>query len=117
MSASKVIRPWGTSRLIYKDANSWTKTLTIYGNESLSLHYHEFRTELWFPLDSGLRGIINGASAIDLEPGRVYRVPQNVVHRIINPTAEPKQLIEVAHGRVEDADIIRVYDKYRLDWS
>lgn len=113
IQTSKVSKGWGSYEVIHKSENSWTKALTIYGGESLSLHYHEFRTELWFPLDAGLVGIINGGPALDLTLGHVYSVPQNVLHRIMNPTGQDLRLVEVATGLVYDADIIRVYDKYR----
>lgn len=64
-------------------------------------------------MDPGLVGIINGHAGLDLTVGHVYSVPQNVLHRIINPTAQDLRLIEVAEGTIDDADIIRVYDKYR----
>ncbi len=109
---TKLERYWGNYQVIHRDDCSWTKALTIYGGESLSLHYHEFRTELWFPLDEGLRAVINGGPTLDLATGTVYSVPQNVLHNIINPTNVPLRLIEVASGRVDDDDIIRIYDKY-----
>jgi mannose-6-phosphate isomerase-like protein (cupin superfamily) len=109
---NKTERSWGYYQVIYQDDHSWTKALTIYGGESLSLHYHEFRRELWFPIDTGLVGVINGSTSLDLAAGHVYSVSQNVVHRIINPTEFPKRLIEVARGAVRDDDIIRIYDKY-----
>jgi mannose-1-phosphate guanylyltransferase len=113
MPTTKSPKPWGQYEVIHKSTSSWTKALTIYAGESLSLHYHEFRRELWFPIDAGLVGIINGGPALDLTPGHVYSVPQNVIHRIINPTAHDLRLIEVAEGTIDDADTIRVYDKYR----
>jgi mannose-1-phosphate guanylyltransferase len=106
-------KPWGKYEVIFRNEVTWTKALTIYAGESLSLHYHEFRQELWFPLEAGLRGVINGSPALDLTVGHVYSVPQNVLHRIVNPTGQDLRLIEVATGTMDDADIIRVYDKYR----
>jgi len=110
---NKSPKGWGFYETIHRSSDSWTKALTIYGGESLSLHYHEFRKELWFPLDAGLVGIINGGPALDLTVGHVYSVSQNVLHRILNPTGRDLRLIEVAVGAIDDADIIRVYDKYR----
>jgi mannose-1-phosphate guanylyltransferase len=106
-------KPWGKYEIVFRDEHTWTKALTIYAGESLSLHYHEFRQELWFPLEDGLTGIINGGPPIDLTSGHVYSVPHNVLHRIINPTNQSLRLIEVATGMVYDDDIIRIYDKYR----
>jgi mannose-6-phosphate isomerase-like protein (cupin superfamily) len=112
-TANKIQCHWGWYEIIYQDTTSWTRALTILGGESLSLHYHEFRQELWFPLDEGLTGIINGGPTLDLAMGNVYSVPRNVLHRIINDTDSPKRLIEVAHGAVDDEDITLIYDKYR----
>ena len=106
--------PWGKYQLIEQTDTFWAKALTIYGGESLSLHYHELRTELWFPLDQGLRGIING-SVLDLTPGCVYSVDKNVLHRIVNPTAESLRVMEIATGAVDNNDTICIYDKYRRE--
>jgi len=113
MSASKSLASWGTYETIHKDDNCWTRTLTIYAGESLSLHYHQFRKELWVPLETGLQGIINGGQTLDLIVGHVYDVPQNVLHRILNPSGRDLRLIEVSVGKIEDADIIHIYDKHR----
>lgn len=99
--------------MIFRNEFTWTKALTIYAGESLSLHYHEFRRELWFPLEAGLTGIINGGDALDLTVGHVYDVPQNVLHRVVNSTSQDLRMIEVATGKIDDADIIRIYNKYR----
>jgi len=104
---------WGSYRVIHQDENSWTRALTIKAGEGLSLHYHEHRRELWYPLTYGLTGIINGDGALDLLPGTVYDVPQNVLHRIINKTALDARLIEVSAGTIDESDEIIIYDKYR----
>jgi mannose-6-phosphate isomerase-like protein (cupin superfamily) len=110
---NRTMCPWGNYITIYHDSNYLVRALTINGGESLSLHYHQFRQELWFPIDKGLRGVINGSPSLDLTVGHVYSVQQNVLHRIINPTTQPLKLIEVATGRVDEQDIIIIYDKHR----
>lgn len=110
---TKSSKLWGTYEVIFRNEFTWTKTLTIFAGESLSLHYHEFRRELWFPLEAGLVGIINGGGALDLTPGHVYSIPQNVLHRIMNPTGRDLKMVEVAEGQISDADIIRIYNKYK----
>jgi mannose-6-phosphate isomerase-like protein (cupin superfamily) len=105
--------PWGSYRVIYQDDKTWTKILTLDAGQSLSLHYHEFRDELWFPLSTGLRGIINGHPAIDLQACHRYDVPNNVLHRIINHTKQSHCLIEVSVGAVDEEDIIHIYNKHR----
>jgi mannose-1-phosphate guanylyltransferase/mannose-1-phosphate guanylyltransferase/mannose-6-phosphate isomerase len=110
-SPNRVSRPWGHYQVVYQDDNCWAKTLTINSGQSLSLHYHEFRKELWFPLSTGLRGVINGTLSIDLQAHTMYCVPINVLHRLINPTTETITVLEMSIGAVDESDIIRIYSK------
>lgn len=111
MTAREHTRPWGTYIVIYKDTTFWTKILTINPGQSLSLQYHDARTEFWYPLAPGLTGRING-SVLDLQAFVRYDVPVRVVHRIKNPTEQPISVIEVAIGLPDEDDIVRIADNY-----
>lgn len=106
-----VNRPWGQYSLLYQSHDYWTKIIIVNPGESLSLQYHENRAEYWTPLDDGLRGVING-SMIQLQTGKRYDVMRNVLHRVTNPTDYRISFIEIATGRPDESDIIRVRDKY-----
>lgn len=111
LQLKSVHRPWGWYEVIYASPSFWTKLITVKPGESLSLQYHEDRTEYWTPIDEGLRGVING-SMLDLEVGVRYDVMPNVIHRVTNPTDYYCQFIEVATGSPREEDITRVQDKY-----
>lgn len=106
-----VERPWGSFQILYQSPNLWVKILTVNPGEAISLQYHEARTEHWVPLESGLRGTING-SQVDLARNVRYAVPVKVLHRISNPTDAAISVIEVATGAPDETDIVRVSDKY-----
>jgi len=109
----KVDKPWGYEITIFRDSNYWTKILTIYSGESLSLHYHENRDEYLKPYEGGLILTVNGATNIKMKPWFQYSLPANVIHRITNPQKHSISVVEVAVGSLETNDIIRIHDKYR----
>lgn len=106
-------RPWGWFQVLYQSPGYWTKLLCVFPGESLSLQYHENRSEYWVPLEHGLRGTING-NVLDLEPDTRYDVMPKVLHRVTNYLDKyPAQFIEVATGAPREEDIVRIHDKYR----
>jgi mannose-6-phosphate isomerase-like protein (cupin superfamily) len=81
----------------------------------LSLQYHDYRSERWTPLDQGVKAQI-GEHAIDLTLGVCYTVMQQQAHRLWNPTNRVVRVLEVAVGKVDESDIVRLSDQYgRID--
>lgn len=105
-------RPWGWYQVVYADDNYWTKILWVSPGQALSLQYHESRTEYWMPLDLGAKAIVNGCGTIDLLVGVQYTVSPRLLHRIYNPTQSVVRIVEVATGKPQEDDIVRVSDKY-----
>lgn len=109
------IRPWGHFETIYENDRTWTKILFINPGQSLSLQYHDYRKEIWYPLDKGATAII-GDKVLDLQVWTCYCVPRQTPHRIINDTDAQLRVLEVAVGAVDEKDIVRLSDKYgRID--
>src|SRR5689334_9001234 len=104
---SKEWRPWGYFEVLHTDESVWLKRLVVDAGQSLSVQRHAFRRELWYPLQNGGRAIINGVS-LDLLYGKVYDVPEGMVHRIINDTTDRLYIIEWAVGRPDETDIERL---------
>lgn len=104
-------RPWGGYDIVFNNLHTWTKILHINPGERLSLQFHNFRDELWVPLDSGGNALIGGR-AVDLLTDVCYVVPKRTAHRIMNPTDRIVRILEVATGAVDEQDIVRLADKY-----
>ena len=104
-------RPWGNFTLLYQSDVSWVKVLEVNPGQSLSLQYHEERTETWVPEETGLHAEIGDVSLV-LEAGEQYTVGIRQTHRISNPTDKPIRLVELATGRPDEYDIVRLEDTY-----
>ncbi len=104
-------RPWGRFEIYFENEKTWTKILHIYPNQSLSLQYHNYRSERWTPLEPGVRAQI-GNRTLDLLPGVCYTVMKQQEHRLWNPTNRVVRVLEVAIGVVYENDIVRLSDKY-----
>lgn len=105
------IRPWGHFNIVHETLMFWTKVIVINPGQSLSLQYHNYRSEFWTPLNSGLHAVI-GDDELELLVGNRYDVRAGIVHRIMNPTENICTLIEVATGFPDEDDIIRLEDAY-----
>lgn len=103
-------RAWGSYQLLGTDPVA-VKILTVNPNSRLSLQTHEHRAEVWYALQPGLQAII-GDRLIMLEPLTRYRIEQGQQHRLINPTPDPLQVVELMYGVYDEADIFRLQDDY-----
>lgn len=104
-------RPWGHYFTAYQTPHLWVKTIVVNPESQLSYQLHNHREEHWSVSESGLMAII-GEETIDLLPGVCYTVGYRVPHRIVNKTAWPKVLTEVATGNPDESDIVRILDDY-----
>lgn len=109
-------RPWGGFRVLADAASGEApiavKILTVAPGQRLSLQTHELRAEEWTPLHPGLSAQI-GDEVHDLVPFVTYRVQTGQVHRIINNSDLPGQIVEVMFGQYAEDDIVRLEDDYR----
>ena len=103
-------RAWGSYQIL-GEIPVCVKLLTVNPNSRLSLQTHEHRSEVWYPLQPGLTAII-GERLIHLEPLTRYLISKGEKHRLINPTREPLQVVELMYGFYDEADIFRIQDDY-----
>lgn len=104
-------RPWGRFYIVHQTPESWVKTLVLKPWSETSLQIHRHRNELWHVGEYGLSALIDG-ERVDLNPDMVYAVLAGIEHRIINATMYERTLVEVATGRPDEEDIVRLNDAY-----
>lgn len=107
-------RPWGGFLTVYSDSETTVKILRLNPHAAISLQYHDQREEYWMVLDAPtglLRFTINGQSLTPCPDVRYY-VPRRVLHRITNDSAVGVTVLEVIKGKYDEADIVRIHDKY-----
>ena len=103
-------RAWGSYQILGENPVC-VKLLTVNPNSRLSLQTHEHRSEVWYPLQPGLTAII-GERLIQLQPLTRYLISKGEKHRLINPTPEPLQVVELMYGVYDEEDIFRIQDDY-----
>ena len=105
------IRPWGKFRSFpYKEAGS-IKIITVNPGESLSLQYHQTRSEFWVVLDSGLE-ITVAEKTWRPERNQEFFIPAKTPHQLRCFGNHPARIMEIWIGKSSENDIIRLKDKY-----
>ena len=104
-------RPWGKFRAFpYKNAGS-IKIITVKPGKSLSLQYHEFRSEFWIILDKGLEVTV-GDIVWNPEPNEEIFIPRRARHRIRSVGNQEARVMEIWIGHSAETDIVRLEDDY-----
>lgn len=103
-------RPWGEELWITQKAPSMVKVLTVFPGESLSLQFHHKRSEYWRVLSGDGLVELNGKESA-IQTGMDIFVPPETKHRIRGGT-ENLVILELAFGDFDEADIVRLEDKY-----
>ncbi len=106
----KEVRPWGEFERFTLNEPCTVKLITIKPNQALSLQQHDHRDEEW--------RILRGSGSVTVEenvtgvrPGDEFFVGRGKAHRIA-AGPEGLQVLEIAFGDFDEADIIRFSDKY-----
>ena len=105
-----IARPWGEFRQYTKNDPVTVKTVFIKAGSTLSLQYHNHRSEFWRVM-RGNPDITIGEEKIKGKPGDEFEIPQGVHHRI-GARDEDVEILEIARGEFDEEDIIRIEDKY-----
>ena len=103
-------RPWGSERCITANEVSTVKLLFVQAGESCSLQYHHHRDEFWHVL-IGSPSIICGEETIQASVGQEFSIPRETKHRITAGDVDVV-ILEVSTGNFDEADIVRIEDKY-----
>ena len=105
-------RPWGRYDVLLNDDILKVKRLTINPKQSISLQFHNKRSEHWVII-SGIADVFVDGNLRIMKVGESVDIPKKVPHSLCNNTNEKLIIIEVQMGEYfgED-DIIRLSDPY-----
>ena len=105
-------RPWGFFTVLATGPGYKIKEIVVGVGQSLSLQYHNHRSEHWVVAE-GEATVINGRDLVRLCPGESTFIPQGATHRLSNNGTEVLKVIEVQLGAyLGEDDIIRLEDNY-----
>lgn len=105
----RVPRPWGYYEILAEGSTFKVKRLMVKPGAKLSLQTHQHRAEHWVVV-SGKAEVINDRQTIQLSVNQSTYIPQNTLHRLGNPGAEPLYVIEVQSGSYLGEDDIKRFD-------
>lgn len=104
----KMKREWGAWEVIKKGKGYKIKTLTILPQKSISMQYHNHRSETWC-IVQGFGQMILNEDEFTVFAGDTVVVPKKAVHKITCTSNQPLIAIEVQQGEItEEDDIVRL---------
>jgi len=107
-----VRRPWGTYEVLQIAPTFQVKRLVVSPGASISLQYHQRRSEHWVVV-SGRARVTRGKKGFILRKNESTFIPPKMAHALANGSAEPLEVIEVQSGRyLGEDDIVRFHDRY-----
>jgi mannose-1-phosphate guanylyltransferase len=104
-------RPWGKFEKFHENKPCTIKLIYVNTNSRLSLQYHRKRSEFW--------KVIKGTAMVELD-GKVIiltesdtiTIPKRAKHRI-TALENGCVILEIAYGRFDENDIVRLEDDYQ----
>lgn len=105
------IRPWGKFRSFPAKPARSIKIITVDPGGTLSLQYHNNRSEFWVVLDKGLEITVGGQVWKPEENEEVF-IGRKVPHRMKCIGSKPARIMEIWIGDSDEADIVRLDDIY-----
>ncbi|MFA5156109.1 MAG: mannose-1-phosphate guanylyltransferase/mannose-6-phosphate isomerase [Candidatus Omnitrophota bacterium] len=107
-----VKRPWGSYTVLESGSGYKVKLVEVKPKHSLSLQYHNKRSEHWVVVEGRAR-LVKGKRTCVLETNQSIYVPVGCVHRITNPGDGILKIIEVQAGAyLGEDDIVRLKDDF-----
>ena len=104
----KMQRPWGSWEVIEKGKGYKIKKLIIQPSQSISLQYHNHRSESWSIVE-GFGEVILLDKVFRVSAGDAFVVPKKATHKITAISTTPLVAIEVQIGEItEEHDIVRI---------
>ena len=108
----KIQRPWGSFSILDQSETYQVKKLLINPSSSISLQFHEHRSEHWIVV-KGTVEVVKGESKSVLKENESTYVRKGEVHRLLNLSNDIVEIIEVQTGSaIDEQDIIRIKDDY-----
>jgi mannose-6-phosphate isomerase len=106
-------RPWGSYKVLLKDANVQVKRIEVKPGMRFSLQKHMRRAEKWI-VTAGEGVVTLGNRQIPVQRGSFVDVPLEEVHRMHNTGPAPLVFVEVQLGDyLEEDDIVRLEDDFQ----
>lgn len=96
-------KDWGRVKQLTFNQASSVKLIEIDPGQSMRLHYHNMRDELWYVLDDGV-GVQIGERVEEARRDQEFVVPSGTVHRLFSNASRPLRLLEVAFGYTDEDD-------------
>ena len=110
MKTLTVKKPWGQFDQFTHNEMTTVKVISVNPGGSLSLQYHNRRTEFWRVL-LGRPILTIGGKKINAKPGDEFIIAKKELHRI-EAKIDAVQLLEISYGDFDENDIVRLEDKY-----
>ena len=104
-------RPWGRFEKFHQNRSCTVKLIYVNANSRLSLQYHKKRSEFWKVIKGNARVEIDGKTII-LGEGETITIPRQARHRVLALESECI-ILEIAYGRFDENDIVRLEDDYQ----
>ena len=105
-------RPWGWYETVSEVAGNKVKRIMVLPGQKLSLQKHHQRAEHWVVVQ-GVARVTLDQKEFDLTLGQHCDIAVGQVHRLVNTTSEPLEIVEVQFGAyLGEDDIVRLQDDY-----
>ena len=105
------IRPWGRFEKFHENKSCTVKLIYVNANSRLSLQYHKKRSEFWKVIKGTAMVEINEKTIV-LGEGETITIPRQAKHRVLALESDCI-ILEIAYGRFDENDIIRLEDDYQ----
>lgn len=103
-------RPWGSFEQFTHNEKTTVKIISVNPHQQLSLQYHHHRKEYW-KIISGSAMVQIGDKKVSAMEGDEFIVVEEQRHRITTED-HPVKILEISYGDFDEADIVRLEDKY-----
>lgn len=112
----EIIKPWGSYIEHFRaaDLSVCYKTLFINSTHSISVQFHQKRSEIWYIADVAAEYVLTlDKNENILRGNRKIEIPLGCIHSIKNICSNQLIIYEFQWGVCEEEDIIRICDPYQ----
>lgn len=106
-------RPWGRFEKFNENKPCTVKLIYVNPSSRLSLQYHNRRSEFWKVVRGTAMVELDGRTVI-LTEGETISIPKKAKHRVSALDSECV-ILEIAYGKFEENDIVRLEDDYNRE--
>ena len=110
MKKEMVKKPWGKFEQFTLNEMTTVKIHTVKPKQKLSLQYHNNREEFWKFLDNPAKVTI-GKKTFKVGGGDEVFIKKRQIHRV-QALSKPVRMLEIAFGKFDENDIVRLEDAY-----